>query len=266
MSVVFWIGLVIIVVIIIFKLMPEIPKSRGNVSRVLRPPEDVPAEPAPAPPPQEKPAPPEVSPPAQKRRAVQPPAPVKTPPEKRPADKPAPPPAAPKPSEPPKPPAAPPPAPPPAAVTKPAAKPVETRSRTVYFSRAGTDGEPLRAPAVRTIAVSASPLLDSLNALLTGPSAEEQRRGMVSFIPPDSRIITLRVQGNTAYINFNEPFQFNTYGREGFTAQVAQVVWTATEFPNVKDVQILIEGRRIDYLCEGLWIGSPVDRDMKLSW
>ncbi|MDR2479063.1 MAG: GerMN domain-containing protein [Treponema sp.] len=260
-SVVFWIGLTIVIVIIIFKLMPEIQTGRKDVSRVLNP--DVPAETTEAPPPPVPPPEPlTVSPPVQKPQAVQPPAPapVKRPPEKPRTEKPVPPPANPKP------PAAQPAAPPPPAAAKPAAQPVESRSRTVYFSRAGTDGEPIRAPAVRTIAVSSSPLLDSLNALLAGPSAEEQRRGMVSFIPPNSGILSLTVQGSTAYINFNENFQFNTYGREGYTAQIAQVVWTATEFSTVKDVQIVIEGRRIDFLCEGLWIGSPVGRDIQLNW
>jgi spore germination protein GerM len=39
-------------------------------------------------------------------------------------------------------------------------------------------------------------------------------------------------------------------------------VWTATEFPNVVTVQVLIEGRRVDYLgSEGIWIGGPLGRD-----
>ncbi|MDR0448242.1 MAG: hypothetical protein LBH07_06195 [Treponema sp.] len=40
------------------------------------------------------------------------------------------------------------------------------------------------------------------------------------------------------------------------------MVLTATEFNNVKDVQILIDGKRVDYLGEGIWIGSPVGRNM----
>jgi spore germination protein GerM len=104
-------------------------------------------------------------------------------------------------------------------------------------------------------------MLDSLNALLAGPSAEEQRRGLISLIPRNTRILSVIVRGNTAYISFNEDFQYNTYGVEGCAAQLKQIVWTATEFPNIKDVQILIEGRRMDYLGEGIWIGSPIGRE-----
>jgi spore germination protein GerM len=123
------------------------------------------------------------------------------------------------------------------------------------------EGTILRSKAIRKIPASDSPMLDALNALLRGPTAEEQRRGLVSLIPQGSRILSAVVRGNTAYISFSEEFQYNTYGVEGYAAQLKQIVWTATEFSNVKDVQILIEGRRVDYLGEGIWIGSPISRD-----
>jgi len=104
-------------------------------------------------------------------------------------------------------------------------------------------------------------MMDSLNALLAGPTADERRRGLLNLIPPNTIIISATVRGNTAYINFNENFMFNTYGIEGYAAQLRQIIWTATEFSNVNDVQILVEGRRIDYLGEGIWIGSPISRD-----
>jgi spore germination protein GerM len=102
---------------------------------------------------------------------------------------------------------------------------------------------------------------DSLNALLAGPTTEEQRRGLLNLIPANAKILSCTVRGSTAYINFSEDFLYNTYGVEGYAAQLRQIIWTATEFPTVKDVQILIEGRRIDYLGEGIWIGSPVNRE-----
>ena len=48
---------------------------------------------------------------------------------------------------------------------------------------------------------------------------------------------------------------------EGYAGQIRQIVFTITEFPNIKSVQILIEGRRLDYLGEGVWIGSPLGRE-----
>jgi spore germination protein GerM len=104
-------------------------------------------------------------------------------------------------------------------------------------------------------------MVDALNILIQGPNTEEQRQGLVTLIPQGTRILAARVQGSTAYISFSEEFQYNTYGVEGYAAQLRQIVWTATEFQGVKDIQILIEGRRVDYLGEGIWIGSPIGRD-----
>jgi spore germination protein GerM len=106
-------------------------------------------------------------------------------------------------------------------------------------------------------------MLDVLQALLQGPSAEEQRRGLISLIPPGTRIISraTTVRGNTAYVNFSDDFMINAYGVEGYAGQLRQIIWSITEFSNIKDVQILVEGRRVDYLGEGIWIGSPLSRD-----
>jgi len=101
---------------------------------------------------------------------------------------------------------------------------------------------------------------DSLNVLLMGPSVEELNRGIINLIPQNTRILSAAIRGDTAYINFSEDFLFNTHGVEGYVAQLRQIVWTVTEFSNVSDVQILIEGRRLDYLGEGIWIGSPISR------
>jgi spore germination protein GerM len=143
---------------------------------------------------------------------------------------------------------------------KPAQKPVETRDRNVYFSQVDNDSKIISSRVSRKIAVSDTPLHDSINALLAGPTAEERNRGIASLIPPKTRLLTAIVRGTTAYVSFSEDFIFNTYGVEGFIAQIREVVWTATEFPTVDDVQILIEGRRVDYLGEGVWIGSPINR------
>jgi hypothetical protein len=153
------------------------------------------------------------------------------------------------------------PAPPAAETPAVTERPADTRERGIYFMQAGrNDTELLPARTSRSIRVSDSPLLDSLNALLAGPTAEERNRGVLHFIPPETRIISVIVRGNTAYINFNDEFQYNTHGREGSAAQVRQIVWTATEFPNIRDVQFLVENKRLDFLAEGVMIGSPIGR------
>ncbi len=144
----------------------------------------------------------------------------------------------------------------------PTAKPAETkRDRPLYFMKIDNDGTIVRTKVSRAVTVSDSPMMDVLDVLLQGPSADEKKKGLVSLIPQGTKILSATVRGSTAYISFSEEFQFNTYGVEGYAAQLKQIVWTVTEFQNVKDVQVLLEGRRIDYLGEGIWIGSPLGRE-----
>jgi len=138
--------------------------------------------------------------------------------------------------------------------------PAQTRDRAIYFTQIDKDGQILQSRVTRRIPVSDSPMLDALNTLLIGPSSDEINRGILNLIPQNTRILSATVRGNTAYISFSEDFLFNTFGAEGIVAQLRQIVWTVTEFQNVNDVQILVEGRVHNYLAEGIWIGSPINR------
>jgi len=138
----------------------------------------------------------------------------------------------------------------------------KTVERSVYLMKLDSAGTVVWAKVKRVLPASDSPLQDALSSLIRGPSADEEKQGLISLIPANSKIQSATVKGNTAYISFNEDFLFNTFGTEGYAGQRRQIVLTATEFNNVKDVQILIDGKRIDYLGEAVWIGSPVNRSM----
>lgn len=132
----------------------------------------------------------------------------------------------------------------------------------LYFVRIDDDGIISRQEVTREIPMTSSPLLDALGALMKGPSEEELRRKLVSLIPLNSRLLSVKIQGSTAVLNFNEAFMYNRFGIEGYAAQLKQVVYTATTFPTVQDVQILIEGETRDYLGgEGVFIGRPLSRN-----
>ena len=136
------------------------------------------------------------------------------------------------------------------------------RDRVLYFIQVDRGGTILRVRVDRKLPTSNSPMTDVLQALIAGPNGDETQKGLISLIPPGTKMLSAAIRGTTAYISFSEEFQYNTYGVEGYAGQLRQIVFTATEFPNVKDVQILIEGRRVDYLGEGIWIGSPINREM----
>jgi spore germination protein GerM len=148
---------------------------------------------------------------------------------------------------------------------KPLVTPMEqvkaTRIASLYFIQVDDDGAISRHEVKRTVSSSDFPLTDALNALLAGPSADELSRNYITLIPSGTRLLSAQVRGSTAYVDFSEAFMYNRYGIEGYAGQLKQVVYTATSFPTVKDVQILIEGSKRDFLGgEGVFIGKPLAR------
>ncbi len=139
---------------------------------------------------------------------------------------------------------------------------VKTQKAQLFFINIDADGRVVRRDVPRTLPWSDSPMTNALNALFSGPTPEEAEKGLMSLIPPGSKLISATVQNKVAVLNLNDEFQFNQYGIQGYLGQLMQVVYTATAFPTVESVQIMIEGQRKEYLgAEGVWVGTPLTRN-----
>jgi germination protein M len=135
------------------------------------------------------------------------------------------------------------------------------RNSTLYFIIRKANDEIEIRRVNRQVYHEDAPLTETMNALLKGPTSSETKSSIVSLIPKGSLIKDVVVRGSTAYISFNEDFRFNDFGVPGLKAQLKQIVYTATEFPNIGTVQILINGKKVDYLAqEGVYIGAPLSR------
>jgi spore germination protein GerM len=135
------------------------------------------------------------------------------------------------------------------------------RKARLYFASVDKAGKIQLKSVIRPIPSSDSPLRDTLEALLKGPSSQEMNLGLVSMIPTGARVRNVTVSGDTAVVDFTESFRFNPQGLEAMDAQLRQVVYAATEFPLVKNVQIRIEGATVRYLgTEGMRLDAPLSR------
>jgi len=136
------------------------------------------------------------------------------------------------------------------------------RNAKLYFATLNANEELELRSVVRPVRFKDTPLTETLITLLDGPSSSEFKRDIISLIPSGTRLNSVYVNGNTAYLDFNEEFRFNSLGIEGLTAQLKQIVYTSTEFVNISQVQFLISGKKANYLAqEGLYIGKPLSRE-----
>lgn len=137
-----------------------------------------------------------------------------------------------------------------------------TRAVSLFYVRIENDGAITRQEVKRAITVTDSPLSDTLAALLAGPAEDEIRRKLITLIPRGTKLLGVGVRGSTVTIDLNDAFVYNRYGIEGYAGQLKQIVYTATAFPGIQDVQLLIEGEARDYLGgEGVYIGRPISRN-----
>jgi germination protein M len=147
---------------------------------------------------------------------------------------------------------------------KPSSPPVQkpsARKARLFFVAVDQSGKLSPKSVIRSVQASDSPLRDSLETLLKGPTSSELNSGLLTMIPTEARLLGVTVRGDTAFIDFSENFRFNAQGTEALDAQIRQVVYAATEFPNVKKVQILIDGRKVRSLgAEGVRIDDSLSR------
>lgn len=147
--------------------------------------------------------------------------------------------------------------------TKPVEKPVALTELQLCFVEIDSNGSINRRIVKRSVPKNDSPLTNSINLLLKGPDTTRQsEKNCMSLIPNGTKLLSAKVSDGVAYLNFNDAFEINSVGVEGYIGQLMQVVYTATTFSTVNSVQFLIEGKKKEYLgSEGQWIGSPLSRN-----
>ena len=126
------------------------------------------------------------------------------------------------------------------------------------------DGLVVRKMIKRTVPKSDSPLTNSIKLLLQGPdTTKSAEKNCMTVIPKGTKLLGAKVQNGIAYLNFNENLEFNEMGIEGTIHSLEQIVYTATTFSTVSNVQILIEGEKRTFLGSegGPRIDAPLSRN-----
>jgi spore germination protein GerM len=97
----------------------------------------------------------------------------------------------------------------------------------------------------------------AIKSLLTGT----KQKGQTTIIPKQAKLKSVKVKGDTAYVDFSQDLvKHFTGGSTGEEMLVGSVVNTLTEFPEIKKVQILIEGNKVETLGGHVDLTMPIER------
>ncbi len=137
----------------------------------------------------------------------------------------------------------------------------EKREETrVFFLKLNEKTEHLYLASVkRTVPVQGN-MQSAIDFLIKGPSKYEKSRGFFSAVPKSLRLISAKVNGKNAILNFSGHLEKGAAG-EILLKRVRQIVYTATEFKNIDSITLLINGKKRKTLgVDGLFIGRHLKR------
>lgn len=123
-----------------------------------------------------------------------------------------------------------------------------TTTLTLYFIKINENEEITAVPYTRTVPFTSAILTRTIQELLNGPTTKEIKNGASHYIPNDTELINASVSNGIALLDFDENFHLNEYGSAGILAQLYQVVLSATKIPSINSVQIIINGKKSQYL------------------
>lgn len=102
----------------------------------------------------------------------------------------------------------------------------------------------------------------AIRELIKGPTEQEKKEGFSTYLNENTRLLNVSIEDNIVNLNFSKEVEEGG-GTLVMEARIAQIVYTATQFPEIEKVRFLIEGKTIKYFSgEGITIvEKPVSRD-----
>jgi spore germination protein GerM len=141
------------------------------------------------------------------------------------------------------------------AATK-AAEPTLNKMMYLATYQATRDGRYL-VKVMHKMPVNSTPAKTALELLVAGKDGPK----LISVVPPGTKVLGLTIKDHIAYANFNNALVKNNSG--GSTEEmllVGAIVDTLTEFSDIHQVQILVDGKKIDTINGHMDVSIPLSR------
>lgn len=136
----------------------------------------------------------------------------------------------------------------------------EIKQQSFIVYRAAADGREKLLPEKFTINDNGKSAAE--NALIALVSTKPQDASMEDVFPIGTKVLSLRVdEKGTAYADFSKELTKKGQGSYGEMMICYAIANTLTEFPNIKRVQILVEGKKVTTLNGHMDVEEPLIRN-----
>lgn len=131
------------------------------------------------------------------------------------------------------------------------------RALSIYWSDAKAERV---VPVTRYLNPDSGLARGAMLALLEGPNAEDQARGLATAVPAGSRLLGITVRDSIATVDLSRDFESGG-GSTAVRMRLAQLAYTLTRVPGVRSVRLWLEGRPVTtFSGEGLEVSPSLRR------
>ena len=143
--------------------------------------------------------------------------------------------------------------------TAPSTSPAATTTVRVYlFQPDPAGGDAHLVPVLRTVPATRAVATAAVRELLAGPASDEQ--GLLTMIPAGSQLLGITIDGSVATVDLTGAFESGG-GSASMFGRLAQLVYTATQFPTVDAVRLRLDGQPVESIGgEGVIVGAGLGR------
>ena len=143
---------------------------------------------------------------------------------------------------------------------QPAVNPTQEKTMQIVVYHATKDAMYL-VPETHKVAINNQPARTAIELLLAGTKNSD----LVAIMPAGTKLKNLTVKDHIAYVDFDDAIiKKSTGGSAGETLMVAAIVNTLTEFSDIHQVQILINGKKVETLSGHLDVSEPLGRSERI--
>ncbi len=134
----------------------------------------------------------------------------------------------------------------------------ETKELTVKVYYPNDDGSKLVAVSRKAVLTDDA---DKYTAAIQSLMQGTKEKGQITILPRQAKLRSVKVQDGVARVDFSgDLIKHFVGGSTGEEMLVGSVVNTLTEFPEVKEVQILIDGQAVETLAGHMDLTVPIKR------
>ena len=143
----------------------------------------------------------------------------------------------------------------------PSGSPGPTMLVRAYFVLGGEPGVTGLVPVLRTVPETTAVAKTAMTALLAGPTSREGGdRSITTAIPDGTTLLGVSIKSGVATVNLSSAFDEGG-GTASMRYRLAQVVYTLTQFSNVRSVLFQVEGQTVTVFgSEGIVLDGPSKR------